>query len=100
MERATNTASRILLPCLAILLCAIVAGVVFAEDRKEDGKQPSPPKWQYLALTHDLSRDVTERELGKRITKLGQEGWELVSVENFSKSGTTSKTVFYFKRRL
>ena len=78
-----------------ILICAIVAAKVLAVDRKD--KEPSATKWEHLALEHHLKR---YDDPSKHIIKLGQEGWQLVTVENFSESGTTTKTVYYFRRRL
>ena len=72
---------------------------VLAEDQREDGIKPSATGWQHLSLTHTIG-DTPKSELEKSINKLGREGWELVSVENITESGTTTKTVFYFKKPL
>lgn len=72
---------------------------VLAEDKRENEIKPSATGWQHLSLTHTIG-DTPKSELGKSINKLGREGWELVSVENITESGTTTKTVFYFKKPL
>lgn len=56
------------------------------------------PAWEHLALTSDGDGDVSDPELAARIVRLGADGWELVTVLNFAKDGTTTKTVYYFKR--
>ena len=99
MERPEKVTIRILLFSVMILFCTIIAMRVLAEDQRKDGIKPSTTGWQHLSLTHTIG-DTPKSELGKSINKLGQEGWELVSVENITKSGTTTKTVFYFKRPL
>ena len=98
MDKRKSVKIKMLLACVIILICAVITVKVLAAEH--EGRELSTTKWQYLALTHELVRDVSSDGLGTRITKLGQDGWELVSVENFSESGTTTKTVFYFKRRL
>ena len=100
METTRNKTARILLPCLVIVFCAVLAATVLAGDREKEGPKESVTKWQHLALTHQVKGKAPNADLAKTIVRLGKEGWELVCVENFSESGTTAKTVFYFKRPL
>jgi hypothetical protein len=100
MEQTKNTKARILLICGVICICAIVAAKVLAADDGNDAGKPSGAKWQYLAFKSKIEPDSPTAEVGKTITKLGRDGWELVGIENHSEAGTTMKTVYYFKRRL
>ena len=36
--------------------------------------------------------------LSAQIVKMGNEGWELVDVSGVLEDGSTTKTIFYFKR--
>jgi len=99
MEKLEKVKTRILLFGIMILFCTIIATQVLAEDKRENEIKPSVTGWQHLSLTHTIG-DTPKSELGKSINKLGREGWELVSVESITESGTTTKTVFYFKRPL
>lgn len=97
MIRTRNMKLRMLLICGVICICAIVAAKVLAAG---GGSDASAEKWQYLAFKSKIEPDSPTAEAGKTITKLGKEGWELVSVDSHSEAGTTTKTVYYFKRRL
>ena len=99
MEKKDKVKTRMLLFGVMILLSIIITMQVLAEDQRKDEMKPSVKKWQHLSLTHTIG-DTPKSELGKSINKLGREGWELVSVGNLTESGTTTKTVFYFKRPL
>jgi len=98
MEKTGKVKTRTLLLGLMMLCCAIIAMQVLAEDHGNEIK-PATAAWQHLALTHPLG-DAPKSELARSINKLGREGWELVSVANIAESGTTTKTVFYFKKPL
>ena len=100
MEQTKPVKTRTLLLCGMICICAIVAAKVLAADDSSEGPNRSVAKWQYLAFKSNIKPDSPTAEVGRTITKLGKEGWELVGVENHSTSGTTTKTVYYFKRRL
>ncbi|MHC4116837.1 MAG: hypothetical protein ACYSWO_04950 [Planctomycetota bacterium] len=100
MEKTDNVRVRLLLLCSVICICAIAAVKVLAADYGNSGGLRPAAKWQYLALTHNVGPGSANDDLGRNITKLGQEAWELVSVENFTESGTTTKTVYYFKKQL
>ena len=91
----------------AVLFCVVVAVVlsqVWGGSAKESERSFPTAKWHHLALTEKVSvsqvtgQEGPERELSGQIVKLGEDGWELVSVANFSRDGTTLKTVYYFKR--
>lgn len=96
MERVRNMKTGILLICCAVCICAIAAVKVIANDTGNT----SGAKWQYLAFKSKIEPDSPTAEVGKTITKLGREGWDFVGVENHSEAGTTTKTVYYFKKRL
>jgi len=97
MQQSRNMKTRVLLICGAICICAIVAAKVLAAD---GGNGASAEKWQYLAFKSKVEPDSPTAEVGKTITKLGGDSWELVGIENHSEAGTTTKTVYYFKKRL
>ncbi len=101
-----NVGGRALLLVGLVFVFAVVAAGVLAGDSGTDEATGAPSKWQHLALSEKVgigqvrSQDGSDAELSKTIVRLGQEGWELVCVANFSDSGTTRKTVYYFKRPL
>ena len=100
MDRTKRMITRVLLPCFMVAVCATAAATVLAAERKTDDQgKASVTRWQHLAMTHDVKRG-TAGELARRIVKLGRDGWELVTVENTSQAGTTTKTIFYFKKPL
>lgn len=98
MKKATSTTTAILLACAMMFVFGIVTAAVLAADDDTDTATAGVTQWQYCLLT--VKADQPQSELGRQILKAGREGWELVSVENFSVNGTTTKTAFYFKRRL
>lgn len=98
MQKTKKPKTTPLLLGLMILFCAVIAIQALAEDRG-NVPQPFAKAWQHLALTHALG-ETPKSELASSINKLGREGWELVSVANIAESGTTTKTVFYFKKPL
>ena len=100
MEQTRSIRTRMLLICGAMCICAIVAAKVLATEDGNDAVKSSAVKWQYLAFKSKIEPDSPTAEVGRTITKLGKDGWELVNVENHAESGTTTKTVYYFKRRL
>jgi len=71
---------------------------VWAQDRGGGRANTRASAWQHLALTHVIGDPGNE--LASNINKAGREGWELVSVGNIMESGTTTRTVFYFKKPL
>ncbi len=99
MENTKKDKTRMLLYGLMILLCSAIAMQVFAQDRSTKQVKPSAKGWEHLALTNVIG-ETPKNELASSINKLGREGWELLSVGNVTESGTTTKTVFYFKRPL
>jgi hypothetical protein len=82
-----------------IILCAVIAVQVLAQEANQDERKPKAKSWQHLALTN-LIGQTPNSELARNINKLGRDGWELVSVGNIVESGTTTRTIFYFKKPL
>jgi len=100
MENTSKGKYRILLPGIMIfLLCTIIAVQVLAQEVNRGEMKPLTTGWQHLALTHMIG-ETPRAELARNINKLGREGWEMVSVGNIIESGTTTKTIFYFKKPL
>lgn len=82
-----------------LLLCTIIVMQVLAQEQNRDEMKPATTGWQHLAFTYTIS-ETPKAELAGNINKLGREGWEMVSVGNIIESGTTTKTIFYFKKPL
>lgn len=59
---------------------------------------PKKTQWEHLALPRDASKPFADPEFSRKINQIGDQGWELVNVLNFNTEGTTSRTVYYFKR--
>ena len=88
---------RVVIPGVIAAFCALVAAGMWAADREGPG-EGKPVMWEHLALQHDASRGFPDADLSGRIVSLGKQGWELVTVTNFSEGGTTTKTIYYFKK--
>ena len=99
MENTKKDRTGMLLYGVMILLCTLIAMHVLAQDSSSEQVKPSTKRWQHLALTNVIG-ETPPSELASNINRVGREGWELVSVGNITESGTTTKTVFYFKRPL
>ena len=99
MEDTGKGKSKILLTGMIIILCIMIAVQVLAREVNRDKMKPRSTGWRHLSLTHMIG-ETPKAELARSINKLGREGWEMVSVGNIIESGTTTKTVFYFKRPL
>jgi hypothetical protein len=88
---------RYLVPaCLGFVLAA----AIWAQTPTPTPSEADSKAWQHLAFEHDGGSVTGDRELGRKINELGRGGWELVDVETVTEAGTTSKTVFYFKKPL
>ena len=96
-KRGTEMKTKSLLTCVMVVSCTIVAATVLAADKNPNAKNESAIQWQHLELT---ASERPRKELAQTINKLGRGGWELVSVVNSSKAGTTTETAVYFKRPL
>lgn len=99
METTETRKARMLPLGFMLLLGTLVAMQAWAQGPGGSREKPAATAWQHLALTQTLGETPAE-ELARNINKLGREGWELVSVGNIAQAGTTTKTVFYFKKPL
>jgi hypothetical protein len=69
---------------MVVLLLAIsaVSGLVQASPTTAaEGKQEGVPKWEYRVLTKDQVLDLGKKDLTAGLNKIGDEGWELIAVE-------------------
>ncbi len=97
MNANKNKWATLLSLCVLVaLIGTIVATSLSAGGMSQDASQAQVARWQYASLK--IPAGTSDKDLGKQILKLGDGGWELVSVQNFLKEGTTTETAFYFKR--
>ena len=85
---------------LALAACLGLTLNLWAQDKPEVEPVAATKKWQHLALPHDTATLGNDQDLAKQINQLGRDGWEMITVLNFSKEGTTNNTMYYFKRPL
>ena len=99
MKARLPTGCRVIVAGALVLAAVTGAGWLMAEDGDEPTTEEALSQWQHLALTHD-GKDLGGGDLARQINEVGRKGWELVSVETYTESGTTTKTVFFFKKPL
>ncbi len=100
----------------AIAICLVIAATLFlpfSESRNANAQEPegskkkawSGQKWEYRVLRIASARpeEPGRRPTGRtgdaeaELNRLGEEGWELVTIRIDSSSNRTSP-IFYFKR--
>ncbi len=87
-------------PILPYLLTGIAIVAVTYITWSQDTDPPQQViKWEHLALSRETARGLADGEFSRKINTLGMSGWELVDVENFNGNGTTTETVYFFKRQ-
>lgn len=90
-----NSKTVLLLAIGCVLLLSAWSGFR-ASATQDSSRQPSQARWEHLAMpVDDLKLDA---DLSKTIIRLGNEGWELVTVMPIAVEGTTKKSIYYFKR--
>jgi len=85
---------------LAIAACITLTLDLWSQDTVTPEPAGADSGWQHLALAHPADKEWNDKELAQQINRVGRDGWEMVSVLNFSKDGTTKNTIYYFKKRL
>ena len=85
-----------------LIACLFLATIVYvwaqAPAIPEAPPSPHPQAWEHLAFEHQGASLKRDTKLAREITRLGNEGWELVDVETISDAGTTTSKIFFFKR--
>jgi hypothetical protein len=77
----------------------LLSAGLWAQDPEENSPAGGPrPGWQHLALESPGAGVTGSPDLARKINRLGDEGWELVDVEAIHTAGSTTKTVYFFKR--
>lgn len=81
------------------MILAGIALTIFGLKADDDKRVPVPmQQWQHLAFETLPQDAVSDPAVSEKIVSLGNDGWELVTVLNFSREGTTNRTVYYFKK--
>ena len=87
-------------PILPYLLTVIAIVAITYITWSEGAASPQQVmKWEHLALSREAAMGLADGEFSRKINTLGMSGWELVDVENFNENGTTTETVYFFKRQ-
>jgi hypothetical protein len=93
---------RILMIALFIAACGLV--VVWVSPPESAIAQPAAkqPRWQYAVYYHSDLMALGEKTVNRNLTKLGEQGWELVAVTSGIRGDkgeeVSSQTTYFFKR--
>lgn len=86
----------------ALVACCVVGLGLRSGPPAVAQEAPKRPEWQYAVYYHSDLMAVGKDTVGKNLSKLGEDGWELVAVTpgitDGSRGGVTNQTVYFFKR--
>jgi hypothetical protein len=79
---------RLQLIMAALLVVGVIAWSAYSQKHQDEKKC-----FEYLVVT-----DVSLYDAQARLNELGEQGWELVAVQTYSRRGDTASTGYVLKR--
>jgi len=85
-----------LIAVFAVTLAVLLA--INAQNTTTAALNAPSTQWEPLAMSVDATNGIGDADTSRQIVQLGNDGWELVGVENFVKERTTTKLAYFLKR--
>ncbi len=97
-----KSAPTLTLSCTVLVLLTVLGVVTLeaAQDQSDSTESTATKATQWQFASIKVPVDTPTSELGKQVLKMGRDGWEMITVTNLTKDGTTTHSAFYFKRPL
>ncbi len=95
MKTQRNTIILLAMICLGLFLTTHLS----AQNADQGVSSNGIVRWEHMAVPRDIGTGIADAAFSRQIVQFGNDGWELVDVESVDKDGTTTKTIYFFKRR-
>ena len=84
---------------LAFLISGVmlmIGAFSYSAQATVEGQERRLNRWEHLAIPHPSAE--LDGELSQQLNRLGNEGWQLVTVSSIVEDGTAKSAIYYFKR--